>query len=311
MKSTKFSIIFLLGIILFAKNVYSIKPLRHYPCTPSDFGILYREVSFKTDDGFTLKGWFYPAQDTAGIANNLVGRTMFVPDSLKPKPREYNYSAGKCPTIIICDGDAGNMAFSIFYAYHYFTKGYNVFTFDWRGFGESDTWDIVQDNLCYTEFLADYTAAIDFVKNQQEVKPGKIGLMGFSTGAYLSFAMIASRDDVSAYIGRALITSLDDLVANLHKVSPDRKFVVPPDYPKKLLPLQAADIVKTPVFLIVGEKDRKTPVWMSEKVYDKLNGPKELWIVPSAEHGGKKGPEMITYPEFFVKTLSFYDKYLK
>ncbi|MBA7596568.1 hypothetical protein ES703_03546 [subsurface metagenome] len=307
----KFLLIFLLGVILLAEHVYSMKPLQHYPCIPSDFGILYREVTFKTDDGLALKGWFYPSQDTAGIANNLVGKMIVVPDSLKPKAREYNYTAGKCPTIIICDGDAGNMVFSIFYAYHYFTKGYNVFAFDWRGFGESDTWDIIQDNLCCTEFLTDYTAAINFVKSQPEVDSGKIGLMGFSTGAYLSFAMIAARDDISAYIGRALITSLDDLVMNLHRVNPDRDFVFPQDYPKELLPLQAADTVKTPVFLIVGEKDVKTPVWMSEKIYDKLNGPKELWIVPGAEHGGKKGPEMITYPEFFVKTLLFYDKYLE
>ncbi len=311
MKSTKFSVIFLLWIILSVRSVYSMKPHRHYPCLPSDFGIFYRQVSFETDDGLTLKGWFCPAQDTAGIANNLVGRIMVVPDSLKPKAREYNYSAGKCPTIIICDGDAGNMSFSIFYAYHYFTNGYNVFTFDWRGFGESDTWDIVEDNLCCAEFLADYTAAIDFVKNQPEVDSGKIGLMGFSTGAYLSFAMIASRDDISAYIGRALITSLEDLIANLQKVSPGRKFVAPEEYPKSLLPIQSADKVRTPVFLIVGEKDDRTPVWMSKAVYNKLKGPKELWIVPGAEHGGKKGPEMINYPEFFMRTLSFYDKYLK
>ena len=311
MKSTRFSVIFLLGIVFFAKPVYSMKPLRDYPCIPSDFGIIYREVSLQTEDGLTLKGWFYPAQDTVGIANNLVGRMMVVPDSLKPGARQYNYSEGKCPTIIICDGDAGNMAFSIFYAYHYFTKGYNVFTFDWRGFGESDTWDIAEDNLCCTEFLIDYASAIDFVKNEPEVAPEKIGLMGFSTGAYLSFAMIAVRDDISAYIGRALITSFDDLVANLQKVSPDRKFVAPEEYPESLIPIQAVDKVRTPVFLIVGEKDNRTPVWMSKEIYKKLKGPKKLWIVPGAEHGGKRGPEMITYPEFFVKTLSFYDRYLK
>jgi len=50
---------------------------------------------------------------------------------------------------------------------------------------------------------------------------------------------------------------------------------------------------------------------MSKEIYKKLKGPKKLWIVPGAEHGGKRGPEMITYPEFFVKTLSFYDRYLK
>jgi len=287
-----------------------MKPVLQYPCVPSDFGIIYREVSFKTVDGLTLKGWFYPAQDTAGIANEMIGRVMVVPDSLKSPIREYESSTGGRPTIIICDGDGGNMSFSIFYAYHYFTKGYNVFTFDWRGFGQSDPWNIDEDKLCCAEFLIDYNSAIDFVKSQPEVDPERIGLMGFSTGAYLSFAMIASRNDISAYIGRALITDFKDLLKNLQKVIPDRKLVAPEKYPEKLLPIKAAGKVKTPVFLIVGQKDNRTPVWMSEKVYKKLKGPKELWIVQGAEHGGAEGPEMITYPEFFVKTLSFFDKYL-
>ncbi|MBE0433886.1 prolyl oligopeptidase family serine peptidase [candidate division WOR-3 bacterium] len=310
MKATKLAIVLFLTI-LFSRYLYSMKPLRDYPSTPSDFGILYREVTFETEDGLYLKGWLYPAQDTAGISNDLIGRMMVVPESLKQESKEYNYSGEPQPTIIMCDGDAGNMAFSMFYAYHYFTRGYTVFTFDWRGFGESDTWDISEDDLCCTEFLIDYAAAIDFAKEQPEVASGKIGLMGFSTGAYLSFAMIAARDDISAYIGRALTSSFDDLVAHLQKVTPDRTFVAPQGYPENLLPIHAADEVITPVFLIVGEKDDRTPVWMSEAVYEKLKGPKELWIVPEAEHGGQKGPEMITYPDFFVRTLSFYDKYLK
>lgn len=309
-KPPKF-VTFLFIAILFSKSLYAMNPLLDYPCVPSDFGIIYREVSFKTDDGLVLKGWLYPPQDTTGLAKDFIGRMMAMPDSLKPERKEYHYSNSHNPTIIICDGDAGNMAFSIFYAYHYFTNGYAVFTFDWRGFGESAPWKIDQDQLCCAEFLTDYNAAINFIKDQPEVDSAKIGLMGFSTGAYLSFAMIASRDDISAYVGRALITSLNDLTTNLQKVSPNRNFVIPQNYPENLLPLKAANKVRTPVFLIVGEKDDRTPVWMSKKVYKRLKGPKELWIVPEAEHGGAKGPEMITYPEFFTKTLSFYNKYLK
>lgn len=308
MERTKLVVVFTL---LFSVPIFSMKPLLHYPCKPSDFGIMYREVAFRTEDGLGLKGWFYPAQDTAGIACDLIGKVMVVPDSMKPEVREYKPLAKKCPTIIICDGDAGNMSFAIFYAYHYFTKGYNVFTFDWRGFGESDAWNMDMNMLCCHEFLIDYHAAIDFVKAQPEVDPEKIGLMGFSTGAYLSFAMIASRNDIGAYAGRALMTSFEDLIENLQKVNPDRKFIAPDEYPENLLPVKSADRVRTPVFLIVGQNDNRTPVWMSEKVYKKLSCPKALWIVPNAEHGGQNGPEMVSYPEFFVKTLSFFDQYLK
>lgn len=309
--STRILKVWLFIGFVFAASLHAMKPVLEYPCVPSDFGIIYREVSFTTDDGMNLKGWFYPAQDTSGIANQIIGRVMVVPDSLKRELREYKSSEEKKPTIIIPDGDSGNMAFSIFYAYHYFTRGYNVFTFDWRGFGKSDHFEISEDYLCCTDFLTDYKAAIDFVKGQPEVDPERIGLMGFSTGAYLSFAMVAMRDDIKAYIGRAIITTFADLIENLKKVMPQRKFMAPKDYPRELLPLYSAGKVKKPVLLIVGEKDNITPVWMSEAVYERLGGPKKLWVVAGAEHGGPKGPEVISYPEFFEKTLAFFDEHLK
>ena len=139
----------------------------------------------------------------------------------------------------------------------------------------------------------------------------RIGVFGTSTGAYLSFAITAKRDDISAYVGRALMTSFDDVVQLLKKIDPQRKFIAPDNYPKELLPVYAAKKVKTPVFLIVGEKDKRTPVWMSKKILSKLKGPKELWIVPNAEHGGANSPEAIAYPEFYIKVVDFYDKYLK
>jgi len=298
-------------LFLLANSLHALKPQREYPATPSEYGIIYKEVAFQTVDSLNIKGWFFSAQDTTGIANTVIGRHVPVPPELKRNPRPYlTLDKKKKPTIIICSGDAGNMTHLIFYAYHLFTRGFNVLTFDWRGFGESDDWPIEQDQLIYAEFLLDYDAAIDFVKNQPEVDSRRIGLLGFSTGAYLSFAMVAKRNDIAAYAGRALLTSFDDLLANLREVKPDRNFRAPKDYPKKLLPINAAPQISIPVFLIVGEKDNRTPPWMSEKIIEELKGPKELWIVPEAEHGGRFAPEFKHYPEFFMRLATFFDKYL-
>lgn len=299
-------------LLLASSSSYALKPERQYRAIPSDYGIIYREVVFQTADGLKLKGWFFPAQDTSGIANSIIGRVVPVPQELKPKARLYTtLDDSRRTTIIICDGDAGNMTQLIFYGYHLFTRGYNVLLFDWRGFGESSDWPTEQDRLCYAEFIVDYDAAIDFVKRQSEVDTMRIGVMGFSTGAYLSFAITAKRNDIAAYVGRALLTSFSDILPILKKVSPDRNFLAPENYPSELLPVNAAKKVSIPVSLIVGEKDNRTPVWMSKKIADELMGPKELWIVPNAEHGGMNAPEFITYPEFFDKVVAFYDKYLK
>ena len=135
--------------------------------------------------------------------------------------------------------------------------------------------------------------------------------MGFSTGAYLSFAVAASNPHVSAFVGRALITSFEDVLPILKKIKPDRDLKAPADYPQELLPINAAENMNVPVMLIVGEKDDRTPVWMSQKIYSKLKCPKQLWVVPGAEHGGGNGPDYLNYPEFFIRIVIFLNENLK
>ena len=183
-----------------------------------------------------------------------------------------------------------------------------MLTFDWRGFGESGEWPIDSDRLSYTEFLFDYDAAIDYAIARPETAPNAIGLFGFSTGAYLSIAMAAKRDDVSAFVGRGLISAFDDVMVILEDQVPDRSLLPPSGYPTALEPINAASQVTAAVLLIVGENDTRTPEWMSLAVYERLAGPRELWVVPGAEHGGADAPEYVNYPEFFVRVCSFFEK---
>ena len=289
----------------------ALAPAREYPATPGDYGIIYQEVTFQSSDSLHLVGWFYPAQDTMGIANDIVGRMIPVPTHLRRAPRPYHeQSCVERPTIVICGGDGGNMADLIFYAYQFFTRGFNVFTFDWRGFGQSSEWSMDRDRLCCAEFLHDYDAGIDYIKTRTEVDPERIGLLGFSTGAYLSFAMLATHHEVKAFAGRALLTSFSDILPILHHLDPERNFHAPADYPPDRLPIQVAPSVTAAVFLVVGEKDQRTPPWMSEKILGLLKSPKELWIVPGAGHGGSAAPEIANYPEFFDRVAVFFDRHM-
>ena len=217
------------------------------------------------------------------------------------------------PTIIICNGDAGNMSWQqLHFAANYITNGYNVVTFDWRGFGESTEWQMNKDYLVYTEFLIDYDAVINEVLKQKEVDTNRIALMGWSTGAYLSMAAASKRKEVSCFIGQALMTSFDDVLP-LVKALPknkDRKLIIPADYPKALFPISLATKFNKSTFLIVGENDERTPVWMSKKIFDLLPYNKELWIVNGAEHGGPNGPQK-DFKIFNEKIVQFLNKYLK
>ena len=149
-------IIFIFSLLFLVHSAVALKPTFEYDAIPSDYGIIYREVSIPTADSLNLNGWFFPAQDTTGILNFIVGHIP-VPEEYKPAPREYIFDTeNPAPTIIVANGDGGNMMYLILYAYNFCTRGYNVLLFDWRGFGHSDPFEMDRDMLCCTEFLTDY-----------------------------------------------------------------------------------------------------------------------------------------------------------
>ncbi|MBE0564509.1 MAG: alpha/beta fold hydrolase [Krumholzibacteria bacterium] len=299
-------LVVIVAILAIAQDAAALKPESGHPATPADYGIIFEEVAFQSADGVTLAGWFYPAQDTAGIATRMVG-SIPIPDHLKVGPRAYaTLDDQRRPTIVIGCGEAGNMSYLISHAFELFTHGYNVFTFDCRGFGTSGSWSTDEDRLSYSEYLLDYNAAIDYTLGRDEVDADKIGLFGFSTGGYLAFAAAAMHPEVSAISVRGIITSFDDVLPILREQQPGRAFSSPPDYPRDLLPLNAAPRLSIPVFLIVGEKDLRTPPWMSQRVFENLAGPKELWIVTGATHGGQTGPEFAARTEFFQRLRRFF-----
>lgn len=55
----------------------------------------------------------------------------------------------------------------------------------------------------------------------------------------------------------------------------------------------------------------RTPVEMSEAIFEKLSGEKLLWVVPEAEHGGSKGPEFVDIDRFEHMWVNFLDIHLK
>ena len=163
----------ILGILLFLPEADAIIPDRNYIRLPQDAGLIYKKLDVTTEDGLRIETWFYPAQDF---------------------PEENSGQQEKRPALVICNGDAGNMSYQqIYLAMIYAACGFNVVTFDWRGFGASSEFEMDNDYLCYTEMLEDYRAVLAAVKEQKEVDGDRIFLMGWSTGAYLS--MITAYND--------------------------------------------------------------------------------------------------------------------
>jgi pimeloyl-ACP methyl ester carboxylesterase len=273
----------LLGIM--SVQSFAIIPNRTYRFYPEKIGLIYKELDVTTSDNLKIKTWFFPAQPTPSdkaldaIWENPVKGTYRTIDN---KPR---------PTIIIANGDAGNMSFQqLIYAQYFTDKGYNVVTFDWRGFGESSEWEMNTDYLVYTELLIDYDAVIKKVLQQKEVDTSALVVFGWSTGAYLSMAAANKYSNIKAFIAIGLMTTFEDIYPVLKKLPKNinRNLIIPSDYPLNLQPLMLAPTWDKATFLIVGELDDRTPVWMSEKIFAQLPSKKELWIVADTDHSMMK-----------------------
>lgn len=293
-------------LYLISIQSFAIKPDRTYRFYPEKLSLIYKDLDVTTSDGLKIKTWFFPAQHTPSEQeiNSSWEKAIKKPyTTIDNNPR---------PTLIIANGDAGNMSYQQLHHAQYFTsKGYNVVTFDWRGFGESSEWDMDTDYLVYSELLIDYDAVIKEVLKQSEVNTDNIAVYGWSTGAYLSMAAANKYDNIKAFIGIGLITSFTEVVPILMKSQnkSENNLIVPDDFPKEKLPIYLAPTYEKSVFLIVGEKDDRTPIWMSEKIYSLLPSKKELWIVEGAEHGGQKGP-LRDFDLFHKKVLEFLKKHI-
>jgi hypothetical protein len=147
-------------------SAMSLNPKREYEVTPADYGMDFLKVTFEADDGVEIFGWFFKSPD--------------------PKSRKV---------VILSDDGEGNMADLIEIASNFISLGYNVLSYDYRGFGKSADFEIKKSFFIYSQFAKDLNAAIDWVRMEYP-SLRNLDLYGQGIGAGLSLGVGASRDEV-------------------------------------------------------------------------------------------------------------------
>lgn len=215
------------SLLLLSVFAIALNPSRKYAAKPGDYGLTYEEVSIDTQDGLTLKGWLYSAPQTS---NKMM--------------------------IISGNGD-GNMADMIEIASNFVSLGFNVLTYDYRGYGESSDFTINNNFYIYAQFEKDLNGAIDFVRKYHS-KMKTVDLYGCGIGGALSISVGANRDGVFQVIADSPYGKLEDIKKRI-KEKKNIDVLLPLGYNKYMLePYYALESKGTNLYgvmLIAGDLD--------------------------------------------------------
>lgn len=214
------SVIFLLSF----NNVFAINPDREYFMTPDSVSWNYEQLKITTKDNYKLNTWIY----------------------------EANSEDKKDTVIILAYPDAGNMSYFVYYAAILANEGYTVVTFDYRGFGKSDDFEIQREYLYYTEFALDLEAVVDNIS--MKFKDKQIGIWGMSMGTTIaSRAYPAIKRKIDFIIGEGFVTDTSTIIDRYKEL--DKELLLPE---KSSVYEKAIQSIKSPVLILTASNDKIT-----------------------------------------------------
>ena len=209
--------------------------------TPERAGLSFEDVRFPSADGTLLSGWYIPAIGT---------------------------SKG---TVVHMHGNTQNMTAHWTYAEWLPQRGFDLFCFDYRGYGQSQGAPEPQG------LFEDSIAALDYARSRNNVQ--KLFVFGQSLGGMLAIAAAgASPDRICAIAAEAPAYSYtawaDDQMPELQLALDDTYCASA--YVARLSP--------TPLLLLHSSQDRVVPYNHAEQLLAEAGLPKRLITIEGGAH---------------------------
>lgn len=252
---------------------------------PAQLHMSYEDVTFTSTDGIQTMGFFIPGARTK-------------------------------PTVIVLHGYGTNKSDVLTFAAMLHHHRYNVLVFDFRGHGQTKG----KCTLGYNE-TRDLAGAVDYLMTREDIDKNKIGVLGCSMGANVAVIGAANDQRIKAIVADSGFASFENTVtrfADLFYHLPKYPFVPPAIWFAEWragFSARKADATKyighispRAVFIIGGVKDMRIPIENQEELFKAAGEPKQLWIVPKADHLEARSLWPVEYER---KVMTFFDKYLK
>ncbi|MFN8237692.1 MAG: alpha/beta hydrolase [Chitinophagales bacterium] len=163
-------------------------------------------------------------------------------------------------------------------------KGFQVFMFDYSGFGFS------QGKSTRKNVLTDALSTLDFLKTRPDVNNTQLLLYGQSLGGHLAAVVAALRsNDISGLVVEGAFSSHKDIGG--HMVPVLGKIFVKQGYSA----VKSIKDFHKPVLVIHSTEDEMIPFYMGKKIFDTANEPKELFEVKKCH---------ICAPQFYADEIA-------
>lgn len=228
---------------------YFYYPDREEYDSPDRVGFAYEHVFFNSADGTLLSGWFIPA---VGVVS--------------PKDAKG--------TVIHMHGNAQNMTAHWSFAEFVPRRGYNLFAFDYRNYGDSDP--VRPDPKGIFE---DSVAALDYLRTRTDINTDKLFVFGQSLGGMLAIAAAgASQQGVRAVLAEAPFHSYSAMIKDKmpHSTVELDDTYTATSFVAKLAPI--------PLMLIHGTRDVVVPYSHSVRLLAEAGEPKQLVTIENGDH---------------------------
>jgi fermentation-respiration switch protein FrsA (DUF1100 family) len=246
-------------------------------------GRTVEDVVFDSADGTKLHGWYLPAQGGAGPVKG---------------------------TVIYFHGNAQNLTAHYEFVSWLPAHGYNLFLFDYRGFGQS------QGTPSREGTFQDSVAAIEYLAARPDQRGVPRVVFGQSLGGALSLAALGESGP-HGVCGLAVESTFYSYqgVAQWHAANiwwtwlvqwPLSHWLVTDDHsPSHSL----ANLQGLPLLVIHGDADKVVPYSQGETLFQHAPEPKRFIRVPGGSHcGGTSGFDLQEVDRYRKELLKFFDE---
>lgn len=199
-----------------------------------------RNVYFESKSGNKLQGWIFKADD------------------------EINTGI----SILFLHGNAGSILSHVTIVKPLVEKGFNVFLFDYSGFGFSE--GKAKRNI----LPEDAQSALDFYLEQIECKDKKVIIYGQSLGGHLAIEVAKNNQEkIKGLVIEGAFTNHDEIGSYAFKPGFIAKMMIREFYNG----LKNIKKLNIPVMVIHSINDETIPFFMGEKLFKAANSPKQFY----------------------------------